>query len=164
MLIIDSSIFVRFLSFSYLEACFQNILLPFHETKTYRRTTNQCFNGTLNNLNTQRLLNIQSVRKLNLVSILIRQHNFQCSQTGCICFTIGHHKFYVFLNYKGYWFPMGHLYWYLAVMIIWWLSIQFMCFMSSSHFVWLLCDIQFWKKEFSKWQLLQNHWRSMTLI
>ena len=37
MLIIDSLIFVSFSSFSYLEASFQNILLPFRETKLYRR-------------------------------------------------------------------------------------------------------------------------------
>ena len=71
----------------------------FMKTKRYRRTTNQCFNGTLKKSQQSKVVKYsKSVCKLNLVSILIRQRNFQCSQTGCICISIGLHKFYVFPN------------------------------------------------------------------
>ena len=48
-------------------------------------------------------------------------------------------------------------------MIIWWLSTQFVCFMTSGHFLWLPWQHSILKKEFFKWQLLQNRWSSMTL-
>ena len=43
-------------------------------------------------------LNLVRILIKHLVRILIRQHNFQYSQTGCVCISIGQHKFYVFPN------------------------------------------------------------------
>ena len=103
MLIIDSSIFVGFLSFSYREACFQNILLPFHE-KEMQKNYQSMFQWNFKKFEQSKIVKYSELLcKLNLVSILTRQHNFQCSQTGCIGFSIGHHKCHLFPKgiYRG---------------------------------------------------------------